>query len=272
MESGANVGAAGTQSIPDANGHIGHHKHGVPHSLNGHIDATGDNSKARGRHAGGLSNPAAQGDDARHKGDDPHHYPGDGAGQQGRIEAVLCRRSGKGCPGAHHLCRRFHASRERHSAIDGLSDERHSVVGHKCSHKAPGNRLNHRPVINHGGADVDEHIKDAGGKGRDGGQGVQGSVHHRAELLTVGQLVELVENGVQCLERPVLHVGPDLRPGHGHTLKLGVGFICHREKGVFDHLGGDLALLGILLDGALCNAHVLLNGSGDAGRIFKDGV
>ena len=272
MESGADVGAAGTQSVPDANGHIGHHKHGVPHGLNGHIDAAGDNTKARGRHAGGLSNPVAQGDDARHKGDDPHHYPGDGAGQQGRIEALLGHSGGKGLARSKHVCGSFYRSRERHSAIDGLSDERHSVVGHKCGHKAPGNRLNNRPVINHGRADVDEHIKDAGGKSRDGGQSVQGSVHHRAELLTVGQLVELVENGVQCLERPVLHVGPDLCPGHGHTLKLGVGFICHREKGVFDHLGGDLALLGILLDGALCNAHVLLNGSGDAGRIFKDGV
>ena len=69
-----------------------------------------------------------------------------------------------------------------------------------------------------------------------------------------------------------MHLGDNLGPGQGHTFKLGVGFIGGGKHGVFDHLSGDEALLRILLDGALRNAHVALNGTGNAGGVLQDGV
>ena len=198
MKSGADVGAAGTQSVPDANGHIGHHKHGVPHGLNGHIDAAGDNSKARGRHAGGLSNPVAQGNDARHKGDDPHHYPGDGAGQQGRIEAVLCRRSRKGCPRTHGKCGSMDlflkSGLSFQPVLNGLSyveSQHNAIVNAQSGGSCHDNGLNHRPIINDCGANIEQHPQQCSANSGNHAKGPQCTADNFIKLLTVCNGIEL---------------------------------------------------------------------------------
>ena len=85
-------------------------------------------------------------------------------------------------------------------------------------------------------------------------------------------MVYFGKNGVQGRERPVLHGGPYLPPGHGHTLKFGVGFVRRRKKGVFDNLSGNSTLLCVLLDAALSDAHIALNGPGNSGGVLQNGV
>ena len=264
--------STGSQGVPDAQGDVGDGQAQVDKELHHHIDAAADDAKAAVGDAGKLGNGRTGGVDGRHKGNDQHHNPGDRTGQQGRIEPVLGRCLGKGGPGAHHQCRRFHALSQRHGGVDAVGDEGHGIVGDKGRHQAIHNGANPAPVVHHKGCTVDEEVQDAGGHTGQHGQPVDGSVNDRVKLCAVGHLIEPCEHGLKGRQGRVLHLGADLGPGHGHTLKLGIGFICHREEGVFHHVCRDEALLRIGFDGALRHAHVALNGTGDAGSVLQDGV
>ena len=80
------------------------------------------------------------------------------------------------------------------------------------------------------------------------------------------------QDGLKSLQGNVAHHCPHLCPSHRHTFKLCVGFIRNGKQGIFNHLCSDLALRCIFLDGALRNAHILLNGSGNTGGTVKDRV
>ena len=93
MESGADIGAHSPQGVPHTQGNVGHGEAQIDKELHDHIDAASDNTKARLSHAGGLCYPVTQGHQARHKGNDSYDNPSDRGGQQGRVKAVLGRRS-----------------------------------------------------------------------------------------------------------------------------------------------------------------------------------
>ena len=279
VESSAYIGAHGSQSAPDTQSHIGHHKSGIFHRLDGHIDAAGDNTKETGGHTRGLCNPVAEGNNTGHQCDDTQHNPSDRASQQGGIEANLCARC-RGC--SRRICKRCAGFQSSGCGIDGIQTclyclnrvdgQHYAVVRQQSCDHATDDGAQPAPVVNHKGANSNYKVKAATQHGGQSAKCRDSSVGKGVEIITICQLVYFVENGVKNGEGLVLHIGPHLCPGHGHTLKLGIGFIRNGEKGIFDHLSGDKALLCVFLDGALCHAHVALNGSGNTGCIFKDGV
>ena len=268
----ADILSTSSQGVPDAQGDVGHRQAQVDKELDDHIDATGNDAKATVGYAGKLGDGGTGGVDRRHKSDDQHHNPGDRTRQQGCIEAILCRSSSKGGSGAHHQSSGFHALSQSHNTVDAVGNERHGVICDKGCHKAVHYGTYPGPVFNHKGGPIDEEVQDAGGHRGQHGQPVDCSIDDRVKLGAVGHLVEPGEHRVKSGQGRVFHLCCNLGPGHGHTLKLGVDFIRRGKHGVFYHLSGDKALLCILLDGALCNAHVALNGPGNTGGVLQDGV
>ena len=170
MESRADVGAAGPQSVPDTQGDVGHGQAQVYEKLHDHIDAAGNNAKACLCNAGGLCNPVAQGHKARYEGDDGHHNPSDGAGRHGGVEAVLSGNEGQYSKGFSGACNSV-------GTLDGNvlegGEPRNplgGIVGNERRHHPPDYGLNPAPIFCHNSAEREGPVYQQGDDVDDGAQ------------------------------------------------------------------------------------------------------